>query len=225
MHLLILRDSGLVDPAQSNRTVAIVSPANLMASEPRLPEKVLAPAWLCWSGWSEGDEQRGPEEAVRDFRTWSRDAWGRLERWCDDLTPELRQRGIELWIRPHARHILADTQCCLSFLGRRQGGQIRLLFEPTAFLTAGMLDRSEEHLERAFASLGAHPSVAATLLSNRHGPDDDPLEGPLRAAPLHRGCVDPALLVRLWRQYVPRGIPAVLLDDELEAQVRCLGPV
>ena len=221
MSVLILRDPVLLSDAHPERAVAFINQANPLVSPPALPEKLLAPAWVCWSGWIEDDTPRPAESVEQDFRSWSREGWQRFEGWCDELVPRLRERSIELWLRPHCRHVLSDPQSCASFLARRPGQPIRLLFEPSAFLTIDMLASAEDHLERAFAALGSHPGVAAVLLTNRLRAAAE--SEPLQAAPLHRGEVNPDLFARLWRQHVPHDLPVALLSDELEQQRRVLG--
>jgi hypothetical protein len=137
--------------------------------------------------------------------------------------PQLQERGIQLWLRPHARHVLADPQSCMSFLSRRTMQPIRLLLEPAAFLTHEMLAHAEDHLARAFEALGSHPGVAAVLLANvGHAPSDD---APLVPAPLHRGSLDPDLVVRHWRRCVPAEMPVALLVEEWEDQRRLIQAV
>lgn len=174
-----------------------------------------------WSGWvGEGDP---PHDIFpKDPRTWGPAAWSGLASACERLLPTLTQRRAELCLRPHARHVLSDPQRCLAFLKGREDQPIRLLLEPAAFLTGGMLAAAADHLERAFSALGGHPSTWAVLLTNRArvNDHDDDLLGP---APLHDGLLDPALLADLCERHVPAAVPRVILAREAAAQAAVLG--
>jgi hypothetical protein len=158
----------------------------------------------------------------RDFRTWSREGWEAMSGSLDAMLPAIITARAELWLRPHARHILADPQGCISFLRAREHQPVRLLLDPAAFLTGSMLASAEDHLARAFDALGSHPSVRAVVLANvqRTDPDDQDALGP---APLHRGLLDAALILRPWRAACPPHLPVALLDEDFEAQAAMLG--
>ena len=55
----------------------------------------------------------------------------------------------------------------------------------------------------------------ANALKRRIDPSDDDALG---AAPLHRGLIEPSLLLNIWRAHCPPDLPCVLLDCEFEAQ-------
>ncbi len=176
-----------------------------------------------WSGSMASWDADPDGLAAPDPRTWSAAGWERLEEACRALAAAAKDAS-EVLFRTHASHILSDVPSCLRFLRQVEqwGGRGGLLLDPAAMLTASMLPAAPDHLERVFANLGPHPATAAVVLSNVTSPDpEDPMR-PLRTAPLHRGLLDPVLLVTLLRRHVPRETPVVLLDEEIGAQTPLL---
>ncbi len=206
--------------SSDGRLFAAVEDANLALADPQI--RHVAPGvtrLLCWSGWfGEGaDPQRGI--FPRDFRTWTPVGRAALHAACDAALATLTPRGVEFMLRPHARHILSDVQGCLAFL--RSYPSVRLLLDPASLLTGAMLPSAEDHLRRMFENLAPHPSTAAVVLANveRLTADDSDALGPV---PLHRGLIDPALLLRLWKEHCPIDLPCIVLAQEYEAQAGML---
>lgn len=200
VHLLKWAVDSVFDPEKPGVSYAEISGANL-AREPVPPS---SRRLVCWSGWV------GESAFDRDFRTWMKPAWDALERACEAFA------GTELCLLPHPRHILSDAQSCLSLLRRFEGRPVRLVLDAAGLLTGSMLGAAEDHLARVFDALGHHPAVSLIRLTNveRDEGDDDFL----RPAPLHRGLLDPALLVQSLRRAGHSHVPVALLDESFEAQ-------
>lgn len=219
MNLLHLTDKAVVRPGTQG-SEALVAPGNLLAPGGLPAPRGGCKRMLAWSGWVDDDPAGGM--FARTAATWGPSAWAGLTAACDRLVPELAAGGAELCIRPHARHVLSDTQRCLTFLRSREGQPIRLLLDAPGLLTGGMLPMVEDHLERAFATLGGHPGVWAVLLSNvqRAAPDSD--DDLLMPAPLGAGLIDPDLIVSAWRRHCPPELPCVILDTAVRSQLELL---
>lgn len=132
---------------------------------------------------------------------------------CDGLAPVLIERGVKTLWRPHARHVLADPQTCLSYLRDREGEPFGLAFEPASLFEPEMLPMAESHLERAFESLG--PVCDLAILTNTRIADHP--ESP-ESTPLHEGDLDGSLIAKLAREHLPEETPIALLERELDAQ-------
>jgi hypothetical protein len=147
---LVQRGSEIV-PVEGGAPWAVVDARNLLVDGAR--EVPSGGRIVIWSGWmGEADTPRGVFE--RDFRTWSRGAWEKLE-------SEVEPMAGRILIRPHARHVLSDAQSCVTFF-RKHGG-VALLLDPVAMLTPEMVGRAEEHLERTVGTLGGQ--AAAVVVS------------------------------------------------------------
>jgi hypothetical protein len=204
----LLSQDAIVSTGNTAPPFARILPHNPLDTQPiQLPD---APRTVMYSGWF-------PDGEGIDFRTWTPTAWQALDAFCDRLRPPLEACAATLCFRPHARHILADPQACLAFLKRREGQPFEVLLDAAAFLTPGMLGRAEDHLTRAFEALPGHLSVPAAVLTNvaPAGPDA------LSPAPLHRGLLDPGLLVTLARRHASH-LPWILLDEDVDAQMGLL---
>jgi hypothetical protein len=195
----------------------------------RQPDAVAPMTVATWSGTlAEGD---GPFAA--DVRNWSVAARSELHDKVDRLCAGAEQKGVtgRLFLRPHARHILSDWHTCARFMTQREtAGDARtgLLVDPAAMLTAQMLARSVEHLERTFEQVGlmlrgevGNPAhVGGVVLCNlkRLGSAEvDPLgydegEG-LAACPLDDpgGVLDARLIARLASAHLTNGTPVVFV--------------
>jgi hypothetical protein len=212
VQILRLTPAAILDPQGGVfAAVAHHNPLESVAVDAPLP----APRLVMWSGWfGAGEPLRG--SFPRDFRTWTPRGWAGLARACDGLLPALTSAGMHLWVRPHARHVLADAQSCVSFLKEREGQPVRLLLDPAGLLTGSMLGLAEEHLGRIFGALGGHAGTGAALLSNlERAPGEEELLVP---APLHRGLIDPSVILSAWRAHGDPALPCVLLDTEFEPQ-------
>jgi hypothetical protein len=215
---LALNPSAIFAPGSVGAPWAAVTQTNLLG-DPVFPraERVVA-----WSGWLDPAARPERGQFARDFRIWMSEGWTGLEHACDAVLPALGQQRSQLLLRPHSRLVLSDPQSCVSFFRARANQPIRLLLDAAAMLTPAMLPTVEDHLARIFQALGPHPAAAAVLLASvRPGStEDDDLLAPV---PLHRGLVDPGLILGAWRAACPPELPVVLLEAEFEAQAELLG--
>lgn len=196
-------------------------------------------AWGAWipgnvldAGWvlAQGDAMGGAKRVVAwsgtvaegmfeaDPGTWGPRGQEGLKVRCDGLMHELVDRGITLALRPHARHVLGDAHRCALFLAWREGQPFELMLDPASLLTAGMLEKSEDHLTRIFEILGGRPGVCGVVLANvrasegvateagEAGPDGGP---PLELCALYGagGVLDGGLIERLCAEHVGAGVP------------------
>ena len=188
-----------------------------------MPGNVLDAGWTIPGGGEMGGARRvvawSGTVAERFFeadpRTWGPRGQEGLKSRCDGLVHELVESGITLALRPHARHVLADAHRCGLFLAWREGQPFELLLDPASLLTAGMLEKSEDHLTRTFEILGGRPGVCGVVLANvrapkveagEAGPDSGP---PLELCPLHGagGVLNGGLIERLCAEHVAAGVP------------------
>jgi len=187
---------------------ATIDARNVLSDE--APPEPWTDRRVFWSGWM------GDSIFARDFHTWSKEAWQRLDQWCDGIRPTLSTTGGTICFRPHARHILSDPQSCFSFLKRRHGQPVELLLDIAAFLTPAMLPRAEDHILRALDALADHDGVPGILISNvvRAAGDDDLLE----PCPIDRGLLEPRL-IQLISSRIPPGKATVLVDPVNQSQL------
>jgi hypothetical protein len=192
-----------------------------------------APAVMTVATWS-GTLAQSDDPFSADLRNWSVAARSELHDKLDRMGAAAEQRGVtgRLLLRPHARHILSDWHTCARFMSQREtAGDARtgLLVDPAALLTAQMLPRSVEHLERTFeqvglmlrGEVGSSAAIAGVVVSNVRRPggaaEVDPLgydegEG-LIACPLDdpAGVLDVKHLVRLAAAHLTTGTPVVFV--------------
>lgn len=170
---------------------------------------------VVWSGWLGADD----EDRAPGVRTWGRAGREAFEELCDRLAETTRPRGVTVLVRSHARHVLSDTPSCADFLRRRAGDGLGLLLDTASMLTPSMLAHGAEHVARIVGDLASMTGVGAVLLANaeRTAPGSDDL----RLVPLTRGEIDAPLLAAA-AGGVPRGVPVVLVDEELHAQAALL---
>ncbi|MEM9167775.1 MAG: hypothetical protein AAGB48_12230 [Planctomycetota bacterium] len=166
---------------------------------------------VAWAGWLDdagvppGDPTSG--RFARTFRSWTSDGWEALAdgvaRWRSTM-PEVR-----LCLRPAAGCIVSDPQACLTFLRGTEDPGVELLLDPVAMMTASMLGHAEDHLARAFESLGGEPRVAGVVLSRPVAEGDD-----VRPAPLEPGRGLSGVVLDLVRANVPVGKPVLVLAEQ-----------
>lgn len=87
-----------------------------------------------------------------DPRTWLGPGWSALEA---GLARGLKIVGAgELWIRPHARHVISDGPSVRRLVERQP--RVRLLLDPVSMLTPTMLEDGtvRDHLQRTFEWAG-----------------------------------------------------------------------
>lgn len=110
-------------------------------------------------GYDGADSQRWLFTA--DPRTWGPAGRAALAAALDRLRPIAAEAGVELWLRPHCRHVLADQQACLHFarwlhttgVPATGPGGVRVLLDPASAMTRAMMPLAEDHLMRFAAGL------------------------------------------------------------------------
>ncbi|MFG0285039.1 MAG: hypothetical protein ACF8R7_11500 [Phycisphaerales bacterium JB039] len=147
----------------------------LRQAPPRTPGPL-----LCWSGWLTEDADPEAGWFGPDPRIWGPGAWQRL----GEAIVEARDRGIDLLLRPHPRHVLSDASRWQR-MAREAGA--RLVAEPLALLTGSMLDDLDDHLARTLAVMTHGAGPAAWLLAGAAPVDRDPEL--LRPCPPQQSCV------------------------------------
>lgn len=104
-----------------------------------------------WSGSFAETEGGGLFED--DPRTWGPKGWGALE----ERVKRLRDAGVRVCVRPHARHVVSDPTGCRRLLEASWAEGVLLMYDPEAMLAESMrgegvradhLRRMEEELER-----------------------------------------------------------------------------
>lgn len=225
MRVLICSPRAIADPFNDGPPWARVELVNLIGGGAALIDpKALGSRLVMWSGWVSDPETEGPEpepeQVPRSPRSWAGEAWRTFLETSRELAGRCAAQGVQLIIRPHARHALADAQRCLTML-RAESPGLGVLLDPVAMLEPGMLGHVEDHLARVLESLGGHPGVAGVMVTSAevHKRDGEPS---LRAAPLTRGVIPTAVLLDVVRRCVPDDLPRVIVSDDIDAQMRLL---
>lgn len=183
---------------------------------------------VCSSGWC-GEAVAGPAGPVvrPDLRTWSATGWAAFERVALELDAAATAAGVDVILRPHARHVLADPQSTLAWLKRTNPNRLKILLDPAGWLTPSMMETADDHLARAFESFTGHPAVWGTMLTGLVAADVEDDEdglglsgGELVACPLgHPASVLPVqTLLGAVGGYPLAGHPVVLLAEGLGDQ-------
>jgi hypothetical protein len=212
-----LQDDGQVIEADAQRGSSVGQPAAIMvegnildaAAPPRLADAAATPRLIVWSGWFDSGDDA-------PMRTWSSEGWQGLLAWCDVQAAWAEARDARIWLRPHAAHVLSDVPRCTALLRELSDRPIDILLDPASMLTAHMLPRGLEHLQRAIETLADHPRVAGLLLANVSPAPD---RRSLRLAALHQGSLDPAAIKAIVREHWPADKPVILLDHDVPRQV------
>lgn len=176
---------------------------------------------VMWSGGLDRDEP-----FARDPRLWSPaildDLRSRL-RECLDRSP-----GIRLLLRPHARHVLADLNRCVSFArdlctDPAMHSRIGFALDPAALFEPSMLPTQSDYLERILSSLGARCELLILSGLTQHPEAIDEEEpSPMQACPVHHGVLDVGILGRLVREYCPVELPILFPFPDTGAQLASL---
>lgn len=177
---------------------------------------------VAWSGWLDEDAQ--PESGVfhHDPRTWTGLGWDRLLDRLGEILPAFEAANSRLLLRPHVRHVLSDAPTVRKLLGLVDSPALGIFFEPTAMLTAGMVDDAPDHLTRLFEALVGYDRVDAIFLTGAERPargETDPAHDDLLVpAPLTRGAIDYHDLLGVLRARGHFPWPIVLYDEDVDAQ-------
>ena len=173
-----------------------------------------------WSGSAAELDRGGMFEA--DPRTWSARGWAALEGVCGRIRAEGAESGIgEVWIRPHARHVLSDVPSCSRFAREWCGAEsgptrFRLLWDPASMLTREMVEggAADDHLKRLYGALES-PSLAgaaaAVIVANV---TLDEGRGGLRASPIEVGMLDGRMIEEFGLAATGAGLAIVTFRGE-----------
>lgn len=178
---------------------------NLLDADWTLPAGSDGPTTLiAWSG-SLADTlfERHPH-------TWMQPGQDALRRVCDALVEPLVTSGRTLNLQPHARHVLSDPQSAINFAREREDGPFGIVLGPTTMLEPSMLGEVEDHLTRAFATLGER-AVAVVL---QDAVVDATTES-LSSVRLGEGEIPGRTVGRLLRSCVPAETPILVHPDDL----------
>ncbi|MBN4052669.1 hypothetical protein JYU07_00130 [Roseiflexus sp. AH-315-K22] len=178
----------------------------LLADDPTLPMGDLP------SGTQQIWCRSGSGEAIAPgVPRWAASAWEAFDARCDALVDPLNERRLTLWFRPHADDMLCDAHACRAFLARSKGKPISIIADPTALLTAAMIETAPDHLVRIIETHAATPGVDALILTNVRIEGDGVVP-----TPLGEGVLDAGMLVDLVRTAWPGDRPVVLLEADLD---------
>ena len=183
---------------------------------------------VAWSG-TMGDTLWEPHP-----RTWAAPGWARLEAAVTRAAPMFHAAGATLALRTHARHVLGDPHSALRFAqwlnaSGGVGGAVMMLADPIGWLTPGMIEAAEEHLERIFdgvLTLHATGRLSGVVLTNleaaaavgRDAIDDG---APMARGPVHAGAITPEWIARGVRR-MPADMAVFLEGGAEEAQQQWL---
>ncbi|MEM9083444.1 MAG: TIM barrel protein [Planctomycetota bacterium] len=159
---------------------------------------------ILWTGWS------GDEPFERHPLTWGPASLDQFRKAIDAASRAAAETGTTLLLRPHARHVLADPQRCLSFFRERaDSDRVGLVLDTASMLEASMVEKVEDHLERAVDALAEH--AAAVWLSDVQTSDTlDALGEPeLRRVAPGEGAMGEHLLGTVDR-CVPADVPRIV---------------
>ncbi|MCC6676929.1 MAG: hypothetical protein IT436_07285 [Phycisphaerales bacterium] len=167
----------------------------------------------------EGGEDAGARSLLR---THAGEGMTALLAAVEETVAGLSEGESQLCLRPEAADVLSDLPSCLVYLRSPAAAQTRLVVDPMALLTPAMVEYADDHLERMLGAMGAHPGVAAVMLTNA-GPGPDG-EG-LRPVGLHRqneAVFDARRLIALAARHAGPGVDWIILDEGVAEQVELL---
>ncbi len=182
---------------------AVFTDANPLTDDPRVlaAEYAGAPRLLIPTGHAPAAD---PAEAA--VRTWSRQSWATLSRFCAEVT----KSGRRLCLLPAARDVLSDAPRTAAFMAEHPG--LGFVLQPTALLTPAMLDHADDHLARIADSLGRHHACAALFVA-----DAKVSAGSLVRCPVGRGAIGARRLAEFIAA-CRADLPVILLADAAEEQ-------
>lgn len=93
---------------------------------------------------------------------WMASEAGVFDEAVERLGEAARGRGVEVWWRPTREDVLSDVPSTLSFFRKHAG--FGLVLDPGAMLTAEMMLRVEEHVERVLEVLGGHEALRLVVV-------------------------------------------------------------
>lgn len=206
-------DGAALLPADADDTAtpfALFAHANPLTDDPRVlaVEHADSPRLLIRSGCIDASD---PDDAAHAaVRTWSRQSWATLSRFC----AEIAKCGLRLWLLPASGDVLSDAPRTAAFMSEHPG--LGFVLEPAALLTHAMPDHADDHLDRIARSLGNHPACAALFIA-----DARVSAGSLVRCPVGRGAIGTRRLAAFIAS-CRADLPVVLLADAAEDQLAAL---
>lgn len=150
-------------------------------------------------------------------RNWLGEGFASLRQWCDRLATMLDENAVaaELWLVPHARHILNDVQSVRAFLRERESdARFGVALAPADLFEPGMVRHALDHFERI---LDAAATQAAAVIVSDATPMPDGQS--LRLCPLGLGVLDTRAMFAAVRRWTPASTPVILRTPGLMDRV------
>lgn len=158
------------------------------------------------SGWRTGDGEERP--------LWLAPSRGLLEQFAEHVEAQAASAGLTPVMLATAGDVLSDVPSLMLFLRSRAAQGWRMLMAPTLLLTPGMLERSEEHLERIVEQCAGHEALWGWLAC-----EPDFREGGTFPQPLRAGSRLSTVLARVLSRQGMRRVVLLGQDrDALQAQ-------
>lgn len=194
---------------------------------------------VAWSGWFEEDPTpdgqvsidpaRGPFPP--DTRSWGPAGRARAAEAWSELDARARGAGVQVAIRPHARHFVSDAASLAWLLeavrkrhdGDQSAGSVGVVLDLGAILTASMARDAEDHWLRILGAWAGRSETLAVIATNVALVDRGQWAGELMLAPVHQGLVPPAAMAKVLRAAWPPKKPIILAGEDARAQRAALG--
>ena len=153
-----------------------------------------------------------------DPRTWMQYGQNAFLEFCSSVAPALKKSKQTLLFRPHARHVLSDTQSSLDFSRKHEDGPFGLAVSPCDLIVPDMLKTLEDHLERILTFLA--PQAQMIFIEDaRPSPDGETMDH----VPLGEGILPQELVRSLLHTHLPKDMPVVVSASESAAALEWLG--
>jgi len=208
-------DGMIVKLGQPGQAMASTVRTNPLGEQWLLDVDAPSDCVVCWSG-SLGESLFAPHPM-----TWLTPGHEALDRFCDEIGPQLEQHGKSMCFQPHARHVLNDAQSCCAFLERRGQGPFAVAMDPASMIEPSMMPTVADHLARMFDMLGSR--CAMVMLSDVVVSGDD--EPEVTSVPLGQGVLPRDVVLELLQTHLPSETPVVLQPGKLDGQLAWLGPL
>lgn len=97
-----------------------------------------------------------------DRPLWMPGAGAEFEVAAARLAERAKEKAVEVWWRPTREDVLSDVPSTLSFFRKHAG--FGLVLDPGAMMTAEMMPRVAEHVERVLEALGGHQALRLVVV-------------------------------------------------------------
>ena len=153
-----------------------------------------------------------------DPRTWMQYGQKAFIEFCSSVAPALEKSERTLLFRPHARHVLSDTQSSLDFKRKHENGPFGLAVSPCDLLVPDMLDTLEDHLERILTFLA--PQAHVVFIEDARPSECGEI---MERVPLGDGILPQDLVKSLLHEHLPADMPIVVQASESSVALDWLG--